>query len=408
MQFELYSSRVHEFEVRGRQNHPRHDGIDYAKGLYSSQWRLLGRYEAANTKGTQVRFLHAASVVQWWHKPSVAPALQILYLACLSGHCACLELRADLGGNDDICTGVSWALRMQAFRIAMPAWVKYLQLRFFSHHGAEAVCAINDVHVFGKSAADDLEDQLAMDSSRPPVAADPSPPVTPQQIASDPVAPVAVLPSRDANGSDASEPLQPVQPANATPASAPGGANEVVTPQPEPDTGPASLPAEPAPAKDSPPATTLPPPPSPTPSAESSTKPPAAPTALKPQPFPEPRQQVPRPSRPPTVMPPSALLPPTTPPHDPPQTEQQAQSDASSDDLLLLAGQGAKAKPSSVYDVLVAELRALKLQQKALPRAFAELERNVSAAMQTLGHALGALALDVSALQGWVLSQWLR
>lgn len=54
LQFELYSSRVNEFEVRGRQHHPRHDGVDYAKGLNSTAWRLLGRYEAANSKGTQV------------------------------------------------------------------------------------------------------------------------------------------------------------------------------------------------------------------------------------------------------------------------------------------------------------------------------------------------------------------
>lgn len=30
-QFELYSSRVKEFEVRGRQNHPRHDAVEYHK-----------------------------------------------------------------------------------------------------------------------------------------------------------------------------------------------------------------------------------------------------------------------------------------------------------------------------------------------------------------------------------------
>lgn len=53
-QFELYSSRVAEFEVYGRQNHPRSDGPDYARGLNSSAWQLLGRFTAANMKGTQV------------------------------------------------------------------------------------------------------------------------------------------------------------------------------------------------------------------------------------------------------------------------------------------------------------------------------------------------------------------
>lgn len=38
-----------------------------------------------------------------------------------------------------------------------------------SHHGAEAVCALNDLCVFGKSAAEDLEDQL---SSEPNIEED--------------------------------------------------------------------------------------------------------------------------------------------------------------------------------------------------------------------------------------------
>jgi hypothetical protein len=54
LQYELYSSRVREFEVYGRQNHPRADGSDYAKSLNASAWQLLGRFLAANTKGTQV------------------------------------------------------------------------------------------------------------------------------------------------------------------------------------------------------------------------------------------------------------------------------------------------------------------------------------------------------------------
>ena len=54
LQFELYSSRVHSFELRGRQTHPRHDGIEYGKGLNLTHWWLLGKYNASNTKGTQV------------------------------------------------------------------------------------------------------------------------------------------------------------------------------------------------------------------------------------------------------------------------------------------------------------------------------------------------------------------
>ena len=45
----------------------------------------------------------------------------------------------------------------QAFSIAAPAWVKFLQLRFVSHYGNEPVCALNELSIFGKSAVEDLE-----------------------------------------------------------------------------------------------------------------------------------------------------------------------------------------------------------------------------------------------------------
>lgn len=54
VQSELYSSRVKEFEVRGRSTHPRTESSDYAKALNSSQWQLLGRFNASNAKGVQV------------------------------------------------------------------------------------------------------------------------------------------------------------------------------------------------------------------------------------------------------------------------------------------------------------------------------------------------------------------
>ena len=52
-------------------------------------------------------------------------------------------------------TGLS--LPRQAFSIASPAWVKFLQLRFMNHYGNEPVCALNELSVFGKSAVEDLE-----------------------------------------------------------------------------------------------------------------------------------------------------------------------------------------------------------------------------------------------------------
>ena len=48
-QFELYSARVREFEVWGRQSHPRTDGFgsEYARTLNSTQWQLLGNFTGA-------------------------------------------------------------------------------------------------------------------------------------------------------------------------------------------------------------------------------------------------------------------------------------------------------------------------------------------------------------------------
>lgn len=59
----------------------------------------------------------------------------------------------------------------QAFKLERPTWIKYLQLRILNHHGTEAVCALNDVCVFGKSAAEDLEARLNLET---PTDASPS------------------------------------------------------------------------------------------------------------------------------------------------------------------------------------------------------------------------------------------
>ena len=54
---------------------------------------------------------------------------------------------------------------MQAFHIEPAGWAKYMQLRLLTHFGNEPVCALNDVRVYGKSAAEDLEDRLAMEAA---------------------------------------------------------------------------------------------------------------------------------------------------------------------------------------------------------------------------------------------------
>ena len=54
---------------------------------------------------------------------------------------------------------------VQVFRLESPSWLKYLQIHQLSHYGTESVCALNDVTVFGKSAAEDLEDRLSQEAS---------------------------------------------------------------------------------------------------------------------------------------------------------------------------------------------------------------------------------------------------
>lgn len=100
IQHELYSSRIKDFEIRGRQSHPRTDNVETSKGLNSTSWKLLGKFTAEKAKGTQ------------------------------------------------------------QFNVERPIWAHYLLIRFLTHYGSEPVCALNAFAVYGKSAAEELEDQL--------------------------------------------------------------------------------------------------------------------------------------------------------------------------------------------------------------------------------------------------------
>ncbi|KAH7618612.1 hypothetical protein Ndes2526B_g05524 [Nannochloris sp. 'desiccata'] len=100
IQHELYSSRIKDFEIRGRQSHPRTDNVETSKGLNSTSWKLLGKFTAEKAKGTQ------------------------------------------------------------QFNVERPIWAHYLLIRFLTHYGNEPVCALNAFAVYGKSAAEELEDQL--------------------------------------------------------------------------------------------------------------------------------------------------------------------------------------------------------------------------------------------------------
>ncbi|WIA10730.1 hypothetical protein OEZ85_010903 [Tetradesmus obliquus] len=99
---ELYSSRVHTFRVFGRSSHPRKDGPDLTASLASESWQLLGSFTAENRRGTQ------------------------------------------------------------AFSLPQRSRVRYLLLTFDTHYGSEAMCAMNWIEVLGVSAAQELEEALAL------------------------------------------------------------------------------------------------------------------------------------------------------------------------------------------------------------------------------------------------------
>ncbi|GFH27576.1 SUN domain-containing protein 2, partial [Haematococcus lacustris] len=88
---EMYSSRVRDFSVKGRQSHPRKDGpsSDYPRFFDSESWQLLGDFTAANRKGAQL------------------------------------------------------------FKMPLRRRIRYLLFQFHTHYGAEEVCALNSISVLG-------------------------------------------------------------------------------------------------------------------------------------------------------------------------------------------------------------------------------------------------------------------
>lgn len=113
-QYELYSSRVHEFAVYGMHSHPR-----TLSGSNTNGWHFLGKFAAEKKKGLQGFSIQGP----------------------LEGS------QASANGSDD----------------PRERWVRYVLIRFLSHHGGEKICAINEIGVYGVSVAAELEAQLAME-----------------------------------------------------------------------------------------------------------------------------------------------------------------------------------------------------------------------------------------------------
>lgn len=331
-QYELYSSRVKDFEVRGRQAHPRAQGGDYSKSLNTSGWQMMGKYTAAKMKGSQT------------------------------------------------------------FTVAEPAWLKYLQFHFLTHHGSEPMCALNDVLVFGKSAAEDLEDQLSDEAL-----------LTDAQDSADAKASEAAA-AINANGNTDSQAAQARIPSTAqlameskVDASSNAGLQNAsgVT-----QAGNVSGTGKQAHAQQQ--------------SYLNST------ASLH-----QPGQQDYEQNAAPTGRISHAVLSDAADltadkvhvvelenkallreaPAEAAETEPKAEvrGEPSTEDLLLLphnsAGSSKARHGGSIYDMLVQEIKSLKLQQKQTPRQLAELQRNLSMHIQRTAAELGALDQTIKGLQ---------
>ena len=80
----------------------------------------------------------------------------------------------------------------------------------------------------------------------------------------------------------------------------------------------------------------------------------------------------------------------------------EIRAEPSTEDLLLphnSAGSTKARHGGSIYDMLVQEIKSLKLQQKQTPRQLAELQRNLSMHMQRTAAELGALDQTIKGLQ---------
>ena len=88
--------------------------------------------------------------------------------------------------------------------------------------------------------------------------------------------------------------------------------------------------------------------------------------------------------------------------HATPESNTDSKADPSAEELLLLHNSASSSKArhgGSIYDMLVQEIKSLKLQQKQAPRQLAELQRNLSMFMEKTAAELSALDQAVKGLQ---------
>lgn len=227
----------------------------------------------------------------------------------------------------------------QAFQLPEPEWVRYVAIRFLSQHTNELICAVSEVGVYGKTATQDLEDQLISSNG---AAGDSAPPD--RDAAKDGT-------SAEADGASA----DPVAPAfseserNATP-------QLDVAAEAVPDAAPTPIPLqranEPVVGTDAP--------------------------RMKP--------------------PPVASVPPRSAPEKVNGAAPEVVKSDGHKDVPLPSG--GSSRPSSMYDQLIQQLKEMKVQQARLQSAHEELLESTASRIDVLVKAQAALAEQLREMQG--------
>ena len=271
----------------------------------------------------------------------------------------------------------------QVFPLPRTAWVKYVALKLVGHHGDEPVCAVNDFRAYGVSAMEDLEARLAVQDQEGGAGGE----------SGGVVAPVA---GDNAEDGDAVENSEPSGDADAAPAT-------TTTPAPT-DASPEAA------ATPTTTSTHAPPPPAPTPAVKPAAKaapsPPPAPTpappaATPPPPAPKPTVVV----APPVTAPPNASAADSgsaTPDaaagsaDDTPDTQPPPATPAATPAADAAPAGGPPSAKGSIYDLLVQELKGLKVAQLDAARKLADAAR----ANTALAVEVATLADRVAVLEG--------
>ncbi|KAK9841126.1 hypothetical protein WJX74_000406 [Apatococcus lobatus] len=252
---------------------------------------------------------------------------------------------------------------MQTFRLRQPTWCKFLLLRWLNQHGTEPVCALNDLRVFGKSAAEDLEDRLAGDMGSHPLADTPQPAVG-----------TAWIPPIEGGNYGNAEAAAATAPVRLAPSTA-----EVIETL-SPNASAPQEPVHPHPPHHAPPGMQ--------PKPAEASEPKLMETIPVNQPPSDPGAAVPAGQR-------AVLL-------DPPSGMATLQPDES------LPGNGAGSSKQrnggSVYDMLVQEIKATKLQQKTLARQLQDLQQDLSGSSQHAAVGVSSLREELAEIRQQVMT----